>query len=163
MSETTSVTPAAGDGTPTPTGDVTAENPTPPTPDTGDVTGGNDKGAGSEAAKYRTRLREAEQQRDALAERLTSAQRAVVEASVSGKLASVADFWTHTELSTLLDDDGNVDGDKISAAVTELLERAPHYARRQQTLPNAAEVQGGVVIEGGGDKALTWSDVLNGQ
>lgn len=69
-----------------------------------------------EAAKYRRQLREAEAARDALSTRLEGMQRAQVEAMVD--LAQPRALWAVTELADLLDDDGNVDSEKVAAAMT---------------------------------------------
>ncbi len=82
----------------------------------------------SEAAKYRTRLRETETERDALTQRLEAAQRALVEGRVAGHMKDVADFWTHVELASVLDADGSVDAIAVSDAVNTLLADKPHYA-----------------------------------
>jgi hypothetical protein len=71
-----------------------------------------------EAAKYRTQLREAEAQRDSLAERVTAMQRAEVERLAASKLAKPQGVWTNgAQLADLLDDEGAVDPLKVGEAV----------------------------------------------
>lgn len=75
-------------------------------------------GAGREAAKYRRRLREAEAERDQLAERVESLQRAEVERAATADGLRPAALWASgVELANLLADDGTVDGPKVLAAI----------------------------------------------
>ena len=71
----------------------------------------------AEAAKYRHRAKEAEAERDALRDRLTNLQRAAVESKVKESHIAAQGFWASgVQLEDLLDEDGNVDGDKVEAA-----------------------------------------------
>ncbi|MHA7652957.1 hypothetical protein ACX9NE_25330 [Mycobacterium sp. ML4] len=75
-------------------------------------------GSGREAAKYRRRLREAEAQRDELAARVESLQRAEVERlATAGRLQPAALWASGVELADLLTDDGTVNASKVSAAI----------------------------------------------
>jgi hypothetical protein len=47
-----------------------------------------------------------------------------------GRLADPGDLLDGADTAALLDDDGAVDPAKVKAAVTELLGRKPHYAKR---------------------------------
>jgi hypothetical protein len=47
-----------------------------------------------------------------------------------GRLADPADLLDGTDTTVLLGDDGAPDPEKVKAAVTELLARKPHYAKR---------------------------------
>ncbi|OBC12614.1 hypothetical protein A5784_32825 [Mycobacterium sp. 852013-50091_SCH5140682] len=78
---------------------------------------GDGKG-GREAAKYRRRLREAEAERDQLAERVTALQRAEVERLATADGLKPAALWSSTELAGLLDDEGVVDAAKVAAAIS---------------------------------------------
>ena len=72
--------------------------------------------AGQEAAKYRRRLREAEAERDALTTRLEQLQRAEVERLAEQHIAKGSGLWAATELADVLDEDGNIDPAKVTAA-----------------------------------------------
>ncbi|OBK56319.1 hypothetical protein A5656_19675 [Mycobacterium gordonae] len=75
-------------------------------------------GQGREAAKYRRRLRDAEAERDRLAEQVESLQRAEVERQATvGGLRPAALWASGAELDGLLGDDGTVDAAKVSAAI----------------------------------------------
>jgi hypothetical protein len=71
----------------------------------------------SEAAKYRRQLRETETERDTLRSRVESMQRAEVERIAGGRIEKGSALWaTGSELADLLDEDGNVDPDKVAEA-----------------------------------------------
>lgn len=75
-------------------------------------------GPGREAAKYRRRLREAENERDQLAGRVEALQRAEVDRLAKADGMRPAALWASgTELAGLLDDDGTVDAAKVTAAI----------------------------------------------
>src|SRR4051794_32515421 len=62
--------------------------------------------ANREAAKYRTRLREAETERDGIAERLKTMQRREVERLAGASLSRASDVWLDSaDVAELLDDD----------------------------------------------------------
>lgn len=75
-------------------------------------------GSGREAAKYRRRLREAEAERDQLAERIEAMTRAEVERLATADSLRPAALWASgVELADLVAEDGTVDGSKVSAAI----------------------------------------------
>lgn len=87
-------------------------------PQTPAPTGEQPKGGNSEAAKYRTQLRAAEAERDTVSGRLETAHRTMVEGIASKSLAKPEALWkAGVQLADLLDDDGNVDPEKVNAAV----------------------------------------------
>lgn len=138
-----------------------------------------DKKPANEAAKYRLRLRETEQQRDALAERLSAAQRAIVEHELKtakqgaynhqtggrgvayAGMHDAGDFWTHVQLADVLTD-GNVDAAKVKAAVAGLMDTKPHLFKPTRSMPDASEIRGYAEIRGGDDEP-SWSRVLSGK
>lgn len=114
--------PEAGDRTEPTTDAATAD----------DTVSDDNEGAGREAAKYRRRLREAEADRDRLAERVAGFQRAEVERLASSALAAPGDLWmAGAELGALVDDDGNVDAGKVTALVEGVVAERPHWRRSQ--------------------------------
>lgn len=77
----------------------------------------DDERAGAEAARYRRRLRETEADRDALAARVETYQRAAVEQAAAEVLTVPRSIWAAgVEIADLLDDDGVVDRAKVVAA-----------------------------------------------
>lgn len=107
-------------------------------PQTPEATAGTDappdvvegKEGNKEAQKYRTRLREAESQRDQLSATLeTYRTREVHTLAETHGLASGADLLTGTALADLLAEDGTVDPDKVKAATVALLETHPHWGK----------------------------------
>lgn len=103
---------------PTPTEDETHIDPTPVVPVEDQSTPEPEEGLGKEAAKYRRRLRETETERDALNVRVEKMQRADVERLTEASRLKGAAFWAAgTKLSDVLDDDGNVDGQKVAQAI----------------------------------------------
>jgi hypothetical protein len=100
----------------------------------------------SEAAAHRVKAREAEQQRDALGERVNTLLRSEAERLATSigferpfspgapggesgveriVLAQAADLWLGRELADVLDDEGSVSAEKVSEAVSSLVEARP--------------------------------------
>lgn len=76
--------------------------------------------AASEAAKYRTQLRATEAERDTLTSRLEAAHRTMVESIAGKSLAKPEALWASgVQLQDLLDDDGNVDQEKVAEAISK--------------------------------------------
>jgi hypothetical protein len=99
-----------------------------------------------EAAKYRTRAKEAEAERDKLVEQLTGFHRAEVEriASTGAEgfrpLADGADLWNgDAELSTLVAEDGTVDAGAVRERAAALGESRPHYRAPGKTAGGNAD------------------------
>jgi len=147
MTDTTATTGTSTENTP--------ENT--PEPGTGSEETG--KGANAEAARYRTRLREAEAERDGISERLTGYQRREAERLAASTLSRPADLWLDgADPSELLDDEGQLDPEKVAATVAGVLTDRPQLeAGRVRPRPDHA--QGG----SGAPQAPGWSDVLQGR
>ncbi len=115
-----------------------------------------------EAAKYRRRLREAEKARDGLATRLETMQRGEAEKLAGAVLADGADLWRDgVELAGLLDDEGNLDPGKVTAAAAALGEAHPHWRQPSKARVNPAALKSGTGIEPG--KPSGWSKVIRGR
>lgn len=77
----------------------------------------------AEAAKYRRRAKEAEAQRDALADTVTALRRAAVEDRLKAQHVPPAGFWASgVTLEDLLDEDGNLDDKAIKTAADNAVE-----------------------------------------
>ena len=85
----------------------------------------------SEAARWRVKLREAEAERDALAERLTGYQRRECEAAVADLLEMPEDLWEigQADVATFYTDDGSLDEAQLRAAAGALCEMRPKLAK----------------------------------
>lgn len=81
-----------------------------------------------EAGKRRHQVRQLQTENSQLRERVEASDRAEVERLVGDRLVDPADLWTSVELSSLRDDEGQVDREKVSEAVSALVERKPHFA-----------------------------------
>lgn len=125
--DTSTTDTTAGEPDPAVTDDTaTVDTAAAETPEAGEDGSGVDEdqdddagdGPGREAAKYRRRLRDAEAQRDQLAERVESLQRAEVERlATDDKLRPAALWASGIELDALLGDDGTVDPGKVTEAI----------------------------------------------
>lgn len=150
-------TPDTTDSTPTPE-PAAAEPDTVPAPASDDTADSVD--SGKEAAKYRRRLRETEAERDTLTERLTTLQRSEAERLAATALTDGADLWREgTELADLLDDDGNIDPDKVTAAAASVSQAHPHWRKREPAAPPASTVTSNGKI-GPGPEPRSWTAVL---
>lgn len=143
--------------------EVPDENPTSPAEDrVSDATpesDPDDAGLSRRDIKYRERLRETETERDTLRATVETMQRREVERLAADHLVKPGSLWTvGVELGNLLDDDGAVDPEKVSAAALD--------ARQQHGLedPQAARKrQPHVPLEGLGNTkgpANNWADAF---
>ncbi|MGY0491085.1 hypothetical protein [Streptomyces sp. WG-D5] len=119
-----------------------AETPTPAeaAPGSEPVTEGQsspaeNSGANREAAKYRTKLREAEAKLEAAESRVTALLRKEIEAHASKRLAVGADLFDlgGASVDDLTDPEMNVSTDAVDAAVAALLAKRPGL--RSNTAP----------------------------
>ncbi len=115
---------------------------------------------GAEAAKYRRRLRETETERDGLAERLAGYQRREAERLAADTLSRGDDLWIgDTDVAAVLDDAGNVDPDKVGAAVQAVLDGRPQLGRAHgRVKPNPQQGKPSSPQQGG-----SWSELLKGR
>lgn len=151
--------------------DTPGESPgeSPVDPSTGDQSEGAEgaedstqKATNREAAKYRTRLRETEAQRDALTARLETLQRNEIQRLAADRLADPADLWRDGgTVADLLDAAGNVDPGKVRAAVAETIAAHPHWAKTVTPKPNVKNLKSGTDL--GIDVRGNWTDVLAGR
>lgn len=113
--ETTDETPDAPAGEREEEGAETTDAPAGDEPEEGEQDGSK---AAREAARYRRRLREAEAQRDALAQQLEALQRQMVERIIQREChGKPAGLWASgVTVADLIGEDGTVDPDKVKAA-----------------------------------------------
>jgi hypothetical protein len=91
------------------------------------VGSGTAQSTSREAARYRTRLREVEQERDRLRQTLDAVQTAQVEAMAqAGGLAVASDIWSFgAELATLRGEDGSIDQATVEGTIAAILKDRP--------------------------------------
>ncbi|MGY3204312.1 hypothetical protein [Streptomyces sp. TE5632] len=123
-----------------------------------DGASGEGNSANREAAKYRTKLREAEGKLEAAEARITALLRKEIEAYAGKELAVGADLFTLGEVAVtdLLDAEGNPDTETIDAAVEALLKTRPGL--RSNTAPWGSV--GGGHRGGVSERPLTMHDAL---
>lgn len=119
--------------------------------------------ANKEAAKWRTKFRAAELERDGLVTRLEHLQRTEAQRIAATHLADGADVWRDgAKLTRVLDDDGNVDPARVAEVAAEVAAAHPHYGRRP---PTANLKRGGLASGASGmdsPRRASWSDVIRG-
>lgn len=114
------------------------------------------KKGNSEAAKWRVRLRESEAKVATLEARVNDMHAAEVSrlATGPGKLHDGGDLLLTTQLADLLDDEGGIDPDKVTEAVSTLAEKKPHLAK-------PAFENGVGVGEKGSSSTASWASVIS--
>lgn len=127
-----------------------------------DTTGTDDTGSApnAEAARYRTRLRATETERDTLAGRVDTLQQREAERLVADRLAQPGDLLGFgATLADVLDaDTGDVDPDRVDTLVDALLAERPGLAKvqpRPRPRPDGGQGQAA-----GTAPARSWSEVL---
>lgn len=91
-----------------------------------------------EAKRYRLRLREVERERDQLKEQVQSFRQAEVERRAADVLEDASDIWlTDVQVDHLLDENsGELDDEKLSAAVEQVADEHPGWRKRPQGVDN---------------------------
>ncbi len=144
--------------TPTPPAEPAAE----PTADASAEPSDDDgRGGNAEAARWRTRLRTTEAERDTIATRLEGFQRAEVERLAGDVLAQGGDLFAvgGIELEEVLTEDGTVDPAIVAMAVEQLVATRPGLHRNAR--PRVADLgQGARGNASGNSGGRSWSDVL---
>lgn len=114
-----------------------------------------------EAARYRTRLREVEGERDALRLAVDELQREAVERAAGDAphyLHSPADVWLVTDLGALRGDDGRLDGNRVRETLSGIVRDRPEWSRRPDmgtgtrgTVTTAREMSFGELVKRRGE------------
>jgi hypothetical protein len=110
-------------------------------------------------ATYRIRAREAEAAVRALEERVTRLQTAEVQ-RLAAQLHDPANLWQHVELVELLNEDGEVDPERVAEAVAALADSKSHLLRPPPRTPGFAQGRRTPVDQG---SSVTWGAVLRGR
>ena len=107
---------------------------------------------GREASKLRERLRVA-------TERLAVLQRGEAERLAAGKLGAGADLWAGgIDLTSLLNEEGDIDPDLVAQAADRVIEAHPHWKKRAPASPPASSVTADGKITG--DTRPTFADAF---
>ena len=114
----------------------------------GDEVENDSKNPNAEAAKYRKRLRDTEAERDALAAKIEAYQRAEVEQYAEHLQKPSAIWAAGIELADLLDDEGNIDPEKTTAAVEAAATDLGLSTRPRAPRPHPAQMSGGAAPNG---------------
>ena len=120
----------------------------------------------SEAAKYRTRLRETEDARDQLADQLANFQRERIAelATGPGMLHDGHDLFRDptTDLAALVNEDGTLNVEQVRAQVDTVRSSHPHWGSTAEQVARrpAEKLKAGATHST--DTERSWSDVLRG-
>lgn len=137
--------------------------------------------ASREAARYRTALREAEARITQLEGNLGALQSRVLQEAMKGKLIDPGDFEKFVSRESIVDEHGNLDGDKVKASLEALVKEKPHLAVPATSTPRPAppgkqqpakgfkvpdmrrppEGRKSLEEQFGTDGTRTWNDMLN--
>lgn len=123
------------------------------------------EGAGREAAGYRRRLRDTEQERDALRTQVETMQRQEVERVAGEHLSVGTDLLSigGTALADVLDESGDVDPDAVRGAAAELARTRPGLRRPASAAAARATIgQGGTHTAPAAGRSGGWADALRG-
>lgn len=111
------------------------------------------KNPSREAAKYRTRLREVESERDNLANQVETLQKQAAEMIIADRLHSPAAIWANgTQLTELLNEDGQLDTEKVKTAADEAISTLGLAERPRTPKPHPAQRQGNAIPAPQGDR-----------
>lgn len=143
------------------TGDLAPDDTTTIAEPDSDDDGSQSESPNAEAAKYRTRLRETEAQRDQLAERLAVYQRREAEAAIAEVLDQPADLWAigGADATAFYDSDGALQTADLLAAAAALADERPRLAAQPEPAQPKqwGQVSAGHAPPGNG---LSWSDII---
>jgi hypothetical protein len=113
----------------------------------------------SREATYRIRAKEAEATTRALQERVTRMQKAEVQ-RMAAQLHDPADLWQQVELVELLDEDGEVDPERVAGAVAALAHSKPYLLKPPPRTRGFGQGRRTPIDQGSG---TTWGAVLRGR
>lgn len=139
--------------------------PTPSEPTTETEAPESGKG-NAEAAKYRTRLREAEAKltdattaSQTLTGKLTTLSKAFIEQLAGSDLRDAADLWRHgADPADMLTEDGLPDPEKVQEATQAILAERPHLGSPRSPRPDLSQGARGFTQAASGDP---FGDALN--
>lgn len=108
--------------------------------------GDGDDNPNHEAAKWRTKLRDAESQNTALAAQLENMQRAAIDTQVTAFGIKPAAFWASgAEIADLLNDAGVPDAEKVQKAAAAAKDTLGLMLNRPRPKPRLGELRSGAM------------------
>ena len=117
--------------------------------------------ANAEAAKYRTRLREAETRAQNAEARLAAYNRHQAEAIAATRMHDPSDLWaTGTTLDDLTGEDGTISAQLVTERLHEIAKDHPHWFRSRPPLHNTA-LRSGAAGESPTAPGSSWRTLLN--
>jgi hypothetical protein len=123
---------------------------------------GDGRAANRREATYRIRAREAEAVSTALMERVTRMQRGDVERQAAAQLHDPSDLWTSgVELVELLDEDGEVDQQRVAEAVAALADSKPYLLKPTPRSRSGFGQGRRTPVDSG--SGTSWGEVLRGR
>lgn len=129
------------------------------TPTPTDVQNPAAQAAAREAAKYRARLRDAEEQLTAAQEHVRAMQRAEVERIAGTRIRSPEDFWQFApSIDELCDENGTLDPDTIESAIDNVLAARPHWRKPVRVTEPTSSVTSRDTIES--KQSFTFEDAF---
>ncbi|MDI9917862.1 hypothetical protein [Rhodococcus sp. IEGM 1379] len=154
---TAPINPTTPEAEPTPVTPEPLRDPaTPEVPETPEAEAKPD----NEAAKYRRRLRDTETERDTFANRLDSLQRQVISSACDAAGFKAAGFWASgVEMKDLLTEDGEIDPDKVSTAITTAVSTLGLALTPRTPKPNRQQGVASARV----DSETSWSKALGGK
>lgn len=122
-----------------PNGTATEQKPTETAENADSAEGDNPS---REAAKYRSRLRETEAERDTLAERVEALQRNEIERTIrtTHKIEPAAVWANGAQLADMLDEDGAPQAAKIQSAVADAISKLGLQPKLGNYVPNEGNI-----------------------
>lgn len=135
----TDASPALDGDAPDVTSAPSASDTSPATPEPAEARTERDwetevKSLRAEAKKYRLSARSAEAERDTLRGRVDAADRREVERIAGESMQNASDLWLTTNISDLRDEEGEIDRERVSERVEQLLSERSHW-RKTSSVP----------------------------
>jgi hypothetical protein len=87
------------------------------------------RGLRAEAKRNRIAAHAAAEERDSLRSRIDGYDRREVERQIADRVQSPSDFWLTTDIASLRDEEGQIDQERVSERIDQVLGERPHWRR----------------------------------
>jgi len=130
-----------------------------------DQTGPQEDSASNREKLYRLQAREAQSSLAMVSDKLRAAQRQIVDHRIAGRIRDPEAFWQHNELHDLLDENSDLDNERVDQAASDLLTAksylaVPSYAATPNSDGKIGIPEVGVLRSTAEDPTTTWTEVL---